>query len=97
VADFCHEWEPGGLGCHGHGYPKKRGKLQCPHDCLGDFTQTAREWAKKLGDGEEILLGLCEGHGTLVFLYREGEQLYIEHAPNGPIKWKPQGDAKREV
>jgi len=23
MADFCHKWEPGGIGCHGHGYPKK--------------------------------------------------------------------------
>jgi hypothetical protein len=90
MADYCHEWEPAGLGFHGHGYPEKNGKVQCPPDCLGDFTQMAREWAKKLGDGKEVFLGLCEGHGTRVFLYRYGSQLYIEHATNGAIEWKPQ-------
>ena len=42
------------MGCHGHGYPEKKGKVKCPPDCLGDLTQMAREWAKKLGDGKEI-------------------------------------------
>ncbi len=47
----------------------------------------ARKWAKKIGDGKEILLGLCEGHGTRVSLYRQGKQLFIEHASF--VSYKP--------
>ncbi len=97
MADFCHEWEPGGLGCYGHGYPEINKKTQCPPDCLGDFTQTAREWEKQIGDGKAILLGLCEGHGTRVFMYRRGRQLFIEHATNGEIKWKLQERSKTPI
>jgi len=56
----------------------------------GSMVEWVAMGTKKLGDGKEIFLGLCEGHGTRVFLYRYGSQLYIEHATNGAIEWKPQ-------
>lgn len=48
MADYCHDWEPGGLGCHPH--------VLCSPDCLGDFTEIAHEWAYKLNEGKEALL-----------------------------------------
>jgi len=95
MADFCHKWEPGGLGCHGHNYPEnksKKGKVKCPPDCLGDFTELARDFSKKLKDGQEIILGLCEVHEALVYMSRLGEQLYVEHVSGDRssrrMKWK---------
>lgn len=81
MADFCHDWEPGGLGC----YPN----VPCSPDCLGDFTEMAHNWAHKLKDGDEILLGLCEGHGANVYLIRDADKLYIEDPANYYKEWMP--------
>jgi hypothetical protein len=83
MAEFCHDYEPGGLGCPQHG---------CPPDCIGDFTKTARQWATKLEDGKEVFLGLCEGHGAALYLYREHANLYVEHSGrlhNSVAEWFP--------
>lgn len=81
MADFCHDWEPGGMGCYPH--------VPCSPDCLGDFTEMARKWAHKLTDGAEIILGLCEGHGSNVYLIRQADKLYIEDPAHYYREWAP--------
>lgn len=76
MSDFCHDYAPGGLGC----LPGP-----CPPDCLGDFTETARERAATLPDGYEALLGICEGHGGYIVLCKRGGKVHIEEHING--KW----------
>lgn len=68
------------MGCYPH--------VPCSPDCLGDFTEMARRWAHKLKDGKEILMGLCEGHGTNVYLIKDGK-LYIEHPTAIFKEWIP--------
>ena len=77
MSDHCHDWEPGGLGCSCAEFSALG---RCPTDCLGDFTPQGRKWATKLSEGESISLGLCEGHGTDVFLLNRGGALFVHHA-----------------
>lgn len=91
MADFCHEWEPGGPWC---------GKGPCPDDCLGDFTEKARRWAAVIDPGFYVILGFCEGHGQAVYLYRDKlGDFFFEHGdPNGAAvlsqPWKPKDGGK---
>ena len=50
-------------------------------DCLGGFTYAGRKHAPELQVGEEVGLGLCEGHGAVVVLGRSEKGLYHRHVP----------------
>lgn len=77
MADYCHDFLPGDLGCSTH---------PCPPDCVGDFTNSARSWAKKTKPGYEVQLGICEGHGALLFLVRKEDGSFVlEHADLRPV------------
>jgi hypothetical protein len=78
MADFCHDWDPGDIGCV---LPMRENGGTCPPDCLGDFTAEARAAAATLECGEEIDLGVCEGHGGHVVLRREHDGFHVRHVP----------------
>lgn len=72
MADFCHEFDPGGLGCPHPG--------PCPDGCLGDFGDAAQEAARMLSAGYEVQLGICEGHGLLVYAVMDDDGVvWCEH------------------
>ena len=50
---------------------------ECPSDCLGGFTYAGRKHAPELQVGEEVGLGLCEGHGAVVVLGRTEKGFYV--------------------
>lgn len=81
MADYCHDWEPGGLGCNGVG------EGNCPPDCFGDFTSIIKKYSGEIEVGEEIMVGICEGHGAYVILFRDEEGLGVTHlgAQDGKI------------
>jgi len=92
MADFCHDYDPGGLGCGGEG--------DCPSDCIGDFTLVARSRARTMKPGYLFFMGICEGHGDYVFLVRQQDGSYIiEHRDmetgdlHSKKKWVPCDDA----
>jgi len=64
MADFCHDFDPGGLG----GYHP-----------LGDFSWALEKWGSKLKVDEFVRLGLCEGHGCGVALERHEDGLTLVH------------------
>jgi hypothetical protein len=73
LADFCHDWEPGGLGC--------RGKCEGPQ-CFGDFTKEVLRRGPEVDAGYILTIGICEGHGANVYLLREDDgKLYFKHGP----------------
>jgi hypothetical protein len=73
VADFCHDYEPGGLGC--------RGECTKPQ-CFGDFTEDLVRRSEEVDPGFILTLGICEGHGANVYLLREDDgKLYFKHGP----------------
>ena len=78
MSDACHDWEPQGWGCL---ETMRDNDGECPSGCLGDFTSAARKQAQELQVGEEVGLGLCEGHGAVVVLGRTGKGFYHRHAP----------------
>ena len=88
MADFCHDFDPGGLGCphpelH-EGFTGDPDTSHCPALCLGDFqwilTPTVPNHS--LTPGYEINLGICEGHGTCVFLTCDDEgKFWFGHGP----------------
>lgn len=51
MADFCYDFDPGGLGGH---HP------------MGNFAWALTHFT--LVAGQSVMLGICEGHGCLVFL-----------------------------
>ena len=77
MSEFCHDWDPGGFGC---AVPMLENVNECPSDCLGDFTYDARKKMKDLEPGEEVGLGLCEGHGAVLVLGQTEEGFYVRHA-----------------
>lgn len=79
MADFCHDWEPGGLGCCWM-------KCGCPPDCIGDFTPTARARYKEVEPGYTLVLGLCEGCGAWVVLVNRDGKYFVEHEDIGSGK-----------
>jgi hypothetical protein len=97
MADFCHDLDPGGLGCGAAGHDETK----CPKPCLGEF-----QWAltdatcQGLTPGYEVNLGICEGHGTVVFLTCDDEgKFWFEHGP-GDIEEGAEGypiPEKKEV
>ncbi len=76
MADFCHNADPGGLGCVAVGWPVGEDRVyRCGLDCYGDFTEDVRA----IRAGEASFLGLCEAHG-FVFAGRDdsGTAYFIE-------------------
>jgi hypothetical protein len=72
MADFCHEFDPGGLGCPHPG--------PCPEGCLGDFHSTAHEVVELLRPGYQTTLGICEGHGSVVIAEMDDDGVvWCEH------------------
>jgi|PlaIllAssembly_1097288.scaffolds.fasta_scaffold00061_13 hypothetical protein len=82
MADFCHDYEPGGIGCGVFG-------KQCPEDCLGDFTASARAVVEKLPCNHHIVLGICEGCDAMAVLSRDDSgTFWFEHHPfDGTDMW----------
>ena len=79
MADFCHDFEPGGLGCFGHWPISADGEnALCGEGCYGDFTEVVRELRS---DGVYIV-GLCEEHGH-AFAARDsaGKTWFVEIDP----------------
>lgn len=71
MADFCHDWDPEGLGCGGG---------PCPEICIGDFTGLIEEHTKDLWPGFMVGAGLCEGHGSAVYFERHKDgSLWFKH------------------
>ncbi len=92
MSDYCHEWEPAGFGC---AVPMDDNGGKCPSDCLGDFTYAARRNMKELEPGEEIALGMCEGHGAVLVLGRTEKGFYVRH---GVIEgWEKFSDVDDEL
>lgn len=83
MADFCHDWEPSGWGCPHRMSDQDNADLVAtcrPNgQCFGDFTICTDEWKTRLDVEYEVNLGICEGHGTYVFLRRDGEGTWFEH------------------
>lgn len=71
MADFCHEFDPGGLGCPHPG--------PCKDQCLGDFETKALALAPNLREGRMVCLGICEGHGCNVWLVHADDGVFVEH------------------
>lgn len=89
MSDFCHEFDPGGLGCPhpelDEGFTGDSNAPHCPEHCLGDFHWAlTSEVVHGLDVGFELLLGICEGHGTAVYLHRDDEGYWFEHGPADP-------------
>lgn len=68
MADFCHDFDPGGLG----GDPP-----------MGDFNWSVEHYKSILKPGLCVVLGICEAHGCTVSLVREEDgSLWFHH--DGP-------------
>lgn len=76
MADFCHAYDPGGLGCPHPG--------PCQPGCLGDFDWDALIHEGTLQVGYEVMLGICEGHGSTVFMHRTEEGVFMVHEGGDP-------------
>lgn len=72
MADFCHDYDPGGIGCPHPG--------PCPEPCYGDFA-TMVDAVRREGTGTYDSF-ICEGHGSLfVAAVNYSGELKIWHAP----------------
>jgi len=83
MADFCHEYEPGGIGCIGADpkWPQRDLFVDCvPEECFGDFTWLVRQYAPLLPIDFSQYLGICEGCGCDIYLDRgEDGVVWFEH------------------
>ena len=71
MADFCHEFDPGGLGCPHPG--------PCAEVCFGDFKDAWGGEIDELNPGYEMILGICEGHGITVVVVNIDGRLVMQH------------------
>ena len=84
MADFCHDWDPGGLGCPHRENDDGEFVTNCPDGCLGDFHWALKEY-KDMKPGYEVQLGICEGHGTIAYLENDGGTLKLVEYPIGGV------------
>ena len=74
MAEFCHDYEPGGLGCIGH---PKNPDGTCVQPCYGDFQELVEQTPHNCFN-----IAICEGHGEMfvVARLRSGE-VRTAHVP----------------
>ena len=97
MADFCHDYEPNGIGCI---LPMKDNGGEHPDLCFGDFTELVKLHGPTLAPSYEVNLGICEGHGGCVYLVRDDDgSLWFEHGEvmGGKQEGEPESPPRRKV